>query len=814
MKAAPHKLSPDKEQGMRSLDDVSEVERPGTLRQYAITLLLTSGMLWARVALDPWLGDRPTLVVLLIPVVIASYLGGFGPGLVATLGVSVGAAYYLIAPVHTFSFMHMGDLVQWVMLILVGILLSGLNGALRRARGRDRAVIKQLSKAREQLQVSTKEANELRAALDQHAIVAITDAKGRITFVNDKFCAISQYSREELIGQDHRIINSGAHPKKFFEHLWQTISSGRVWQGEIQNRAKDGTYYWVDTTIVPFVDERGKPIQYVAIRADITEKKQAELALVASEKRFRTTLDNLMEGCQIMGPDWRYLYINATAAGHNRRSAESMLGRTIMECFPGIETTKVYEAMTQCMGGGMAHDMENEFVYPDGSTAWFRLIIQPVPEGVFILSTDITERKVAERRSATQGAVGRVLATSDSLDEAVPRILSAVAESEGWDFGALWEVDEAARVLRCQDTWLRPGCDANGFLQQTKTIAFAVGQGLPGRVWMRGEPLMSADVAVDTNYPRSELALKAGFRSALGFPIAQNGRVTGVIDFAAKKAREPDEKLKEMFALIGRQIGLFIQRRHAQDEVRRLNAGLERRVQERTAQLEAANRELEAFSYSVSHDLRAPLRAVDGFSQAVLEDYGPQLPDEGRQYLHTIRKETQRMGDLIDDLLAFSRLSRASIERLRVNTARLVQGVARDVVGEFPDRKFDVRIEELPDCEGDLALLRQVWVNLISNAVKYTGRRDVARIEIGSRHEAGGTVYFVKDNGAGFDMRYVGKLFGVFQRLHRAEDYEGTGVGLAIVQRIVHRHGGRVWAEAVPEQGATFYFTLNQDSHE
>jgi PAS domain S-box-containing protein len=262
-------------------------------------------------------------------------------------------------------------------------------------------------------------------------------------------------------------------------------------------------------------------------------------------------------------------------------------------------------------------------------------------------------------------------------------------------------------------------------------------------------------------------------------------------------------------------------RKKAEETIHRLNAGLEQRVIQRTAELEAANQELDAFSYSVSHDLRAPLRAVDGFSRAVLEDYGPQLPDKCRGYLETIREGTQRMGTLIDDLLAFSQLSRTPLKKSEVNTGKLVHAVLEDLRSQQGERQIDLRIEELPTCEGDPALLKQVWINLLLNAFKYTRARAQAVIEIGCKREPVSgpdpgepgkqkdeDVYFVRDNGTGFDMRYADKLFGVFQRLHREDEYEGTGVGLAIVQRIVHRHGGRVWAEAAVDHGAIFYFTL------
>jgi PAS domain S-box-containing protein len=250
------------------------------------------------------------------------------------------------------------------------------------------------------------------------------------------------------------------------------------------------------------------------------------------------------------------------------------------------------------------------------------------------------------------------------------------------------------------------------------------------------------------------------------------------------------------------------ERKQAEETIVQLNAALHAH----TAQLEAANKELEAFSYSVSHDLRAPLRAVDGFSQAVLEDYGPQLPEEGRRDLETIREGAQQMGALIDDLLTFSRLSRAPLNKQEVSTGKLVRSVLDDLSSQQDGRPIDLRIGELPASAGDPALLKQVWTNLLSNALKYTQKREAAVVEVGCEATPEGNVFFVRDNGTGFDMRYADKLFGVFQRLHRAEEFEGTGVGLAIAHRIIHRHGGRVWAEAAVDRGATFYFTLEGDT--
>lgn len=242
----------------------------------------------------------------------------------------------------------------------------------------------------------------------------------------------------------------------------------------------------------------------------------------------------------------------------------------------------------------------------------------------------------------------------------------------------------------------------------------------------------------------------------------------------------------------------------ANSELRRLNEAL----QKKSADLEAANGELEAFSYSVSHDLRAPLRAIDGFSRILLEDHSGAMDDEGRRWLDVIRRNTQKMGQLIDDLLKFSRMGRHEMISVRINMEELAREVYEEFKAYVPERTIQVKFDELPPSRGDRSMLREVYVNLLSNAIKFTRPREEAVIEIGGAPGETEHTYYVRDNGVGFDMRYVDKLFGVFQRLHSMEAFEGTGVGLAIVQRIIHRHGGRVWAEGAVGQGAALYFTL------
>jgi hypothetical protein len=242
----------------------------------------------------------------------------------------------------------------------------------------------------------------------------------------------------------------------------------------------------------------------------------------------------------------------------------------------------------------------------------------------------------------------------------------------------------------------------------------------------------------------------------------------------------------------------------AQDDLRKLNA----RLKAANKELEAANEELEAFSYSVSHDLRAPLRAIDGFSSLLIQRFASQMPSEAQRILKIVSASSQRMGQLIDDLLGFSQLGRQPLSRQPVRIVLLVHEVLEDLRKEQGERQVEAEVGDLPDCVGDPPLIKQALVNLLSNAFKYTRQKEKARIEVGCQKPEGETVYFVRDNGAGFDMEYAGRLFGVFQRLHSAEQFEGTGVGLSIVQRIIQRHGGRIWAEAQVDKGATFHFTL------
>lgn len=302
-----------------------------------------------------------------------------------------------------------------------------------------------------------------------------------------------------------------------------------------------------------------------------------------------------------------------------------------------------------------------------------------------------------------------------------------------------------------------------------------------------------------------------GLRSLIVAPMITRGQRIGALTLVnAKKSLQYSADDLVMAQELAARAATAVDNARLYHQTKHLNQELEKRVQQRTMQLEAANSELEAFAYSVSHDLRAPLRAMDGFSRILLEDYVAAMPEDAAFYLRRIRSNAQQMGNLIDDLLSFSRLSRQPLKKETVYPNRIVEMVVAQLQEELGERQVEFVIDRLPPCQADARLLSQVYINLLENAVKYTRNREHVRIHVGAEEKNGTAVYFVQDNGIGFDPQYTDKIFGVFQRLHRAEDFDGTGVGLAIVQRILYRHNGRIWATAEVGKGATFYFTLAQ----
>jgi PAS domain S-box-containing protein len=529
------------------------------------------------------------------------------------------------------------------------------------------------------------------------------------------------------------------------------------------------------------------------VARDITARKHAEEALRESEERFHAMLNGIPQLAWMAEADGRIFWYNERWYEYTGTTFEQMEGWAWQSVHDPDVLPRVMERWQVSIATGEPLDMEFPLRGVDGTTRMFLTRVVPLKDfnGRVVrwcgTNTDISERKRAEVQLAEQA---QELASSRLALEKQTQMLQSVLESMG---EGLIAADREGHFLIWNDS--------------AKNLMGRDASDLPTEQWTPHYKVFLPDGI--TPYPPDRLPLVRALQGEsvrTELMVERPGSGNGV--FLEVTARPLKGDLGGAVAVL-RDI---TERKAAEWEIRALNQNLEARVIERTAELESANKELEAFSYSVSHDLRAPLRAVDGFAQAVLEDYGGQLPEEGRRDLQTIRDGAQRMGVLIDDLLRFSRLSRTPLNKQQVNTGKLVGNVLESLNSQREGRQVDIRIGELPECQGDAGLLNQVWVNLISNALKYTRRRETAVIEIGCKLEHDENVYFVRDNGAGFNMRYVDKLFGVFQRLHRADEFEGTGVGLAIVQRIIHRHGGRIWADAALNQGATFSFTLKEEA--
>jgi PAS domain S-box-containing protein len=448
------------------------------------------------------------------------------------------------------------------------------------------------------------------------------------------------------------------------------------------------------------------------------------------------------------------------------------------------------------------YDVVHAIAPPDGRRTLLSINAAPVVDedgtvsGVVAAMVDITERHRAEVEIRTLTARQQELIhTLQYLAQAHDR--SVVMDVVRRAARALVGADGAAFVLREGDACYYAEEDAIAPLW--KGQRFPLEECISGWAMEHGEPVVSEDVLADPRIP-TDFYRPTFVRSLVMVPMGAPEPLGAIGVYWAQRHRPSPEEVQLLQALANAAAITW--------ENVRLLAELERRVAQRTAQWQRANEELEAFAYSVSHDLRAPLRAIDGFSRLVVDDYGGRLDDEGRRLLGIVRANAQQMDALITDILALSRVTRGEMRRSRVDMTAMAQAMVHEVVA--PDARDDITwtLDPLPDAIGDPTLLRQVWANLLSNAYKYTGQEDAPAIHISGWSEGTRHVYCVRDNGVGFDPQYAHKLFGVFQRLHGADEFEGNGVGLAIVQRIVHRHDGEVWAEGAVGQGAAFYFAL------
>jgi PAS domain S-box-containing protein len=539
----------------------------------------------------------------------------------------------------------------------------------------------------------------------------------------------------------------------------QSITKAGSARFESRYRRKDGAIIDVEVSLT-LMHRSGHVLAFLR---DITARKQAEQALRESEGKYSAVVQQAKDGVIII-QDNLFQFVNKAMAemlgcapgemenmpfiNYVASESRAMVATRVKARLAGENVPSIYEAKLLRKDGTI--------IDAELSAGIIQYRGKPATVGII---RDVTERKRME----------------EALQESEHRFRT-LAEASFEGIG----LTERSVIVDLNDQL----ADMLGYDRSE-----LIGKDVMEAVVPESRDLVAEAIRSGRLEPYEHLALR---KDGTVFPVEARARATQMVGRPLRVTAIRD----------------ITERKRAEEEIRHLNEELEQRVVERTAQLEAANKELEAFSYSVSHDLRAPLRAMAGFSRILLEDYASQVPIEAQGYLRRVYDNAQKMGRLIDDLLAFSRLGRQALQNQPVNPADLARLALAELQEEQAGRRVEVSIGELPACQADPALLKQVFVNLLGNALKFTRTREVARIEVGCRELAGEMAYFVSDNGIGFDMAYADQLFGVFQRLHRADEYEGTGVGLAIVQRIVHRHGGRAWAEAELDKGATFYFTL------
>jgi PAS domain S-box-containing protein len=627
-----------------------------------------------------------------------------------------------------------------------------------------------------------------------HDAIFVRTLDSRILFWNTAAEKLYGWTKDEVSGQiTHDLLHTTSSAP--VEEIVREVMEKGAWEGELVHTCKDGTKRVVSSRWALRTDGHGNPISVLESNRDITAKQK-------EDRRFRALLESAPDAMVIVNGAGEIQLVNARAEEVFGYTRAEMLGQPVEmivpERFRGNHAhhrdTYAEHPVSRAMG-------ENVDLYArrkDGTEFPVEVSLSPLEtsDGTFISSAirDVTERRRIQQdlRDANEFLEQRVQARTQELAEAN----AGLQKSQS----SMMLAQKVARIGTFEvegnpprSIWT-PGMEAIYGLKE-------------------GEYTGTRDHWVSLVHPDDRERALNVVETAMATHSSYSNEYRIVrSDGAVRWIRAHGQLFYGQQGEFRRLVGVNLDitdAKNKESEIIALNTGLERRVDERTQELTAANKELESFSYSVSHDLRAPLRHIDGFARILSEEFAAELPEDARNYLNRILKSTSDMGRLIDSLIKLAHLGRQELACEQVELGALVKSAIADLPQTESERNIEWRLETLPTVDCDPDLLKAVLTNLLSNALKFTRGRPVSIIDVGSTAVKGELAFFVKDNGVGFDPKYADKLFGVFQRLHAQEKFEGTGIGLATVQRIVQRHGGKIWAESTPDQGATFFFTLN-----